>query len=242
MNQTPTTTTPATPTVPAIYPAMAAIMKEIQGIPKNRLNQKQGYNFRGIEDFYNTIHDVMAKHDVFNLVRVVHQESQQLQTHAGNAIILRVITYKFIFVCGKDGSSVETEAVGEAMDVADKAANKCQSEAHKYALAAVFLVPFEGIEDSDRDTPGPVEPSLETKPQVVHYPEPVYTASAQQINAILNMFQKVRGPVNGDLKASVNQMTKEKFNTDLDHLTRDQASALIRELGQAWMSKQKASR
>ena len=48
-----------------IYQAIPAIMAELPSIYKGRKNSAQNYSFRGIDDVYNAVNPVMAKHGVF---------------------------------------------------------------------------------------------------------------------------------------------------------------------------------
>ena len=54
-----------------IHEKLALINKEIGVIEKNQRNQSQGFNYRGVEDVLNSLHDILAKHDVFVLPSVV---------------------------------------------------------------------------------------------------------------------------------------------------------------------------
>jgi hypothetical protein len=57
-----------------------------------------------------------------------------------------LLTIKFTFYT-TDGSSVSAVGIGHALDTSDKATNKAQSSALKYALMQTFLIPTE--EDKD---------------------------------------------------------------------------------------------
>lgn len=134
-----------------IYSAMSAIMKAVTAIEKDRRNQTQGYNFRGIDDVYNVLHDVMANNGVFCLPSVIADRHEERTNAKGTTLIYRVITMKYTFVA-YDGSSVEAIAIGEGMDSGDKAANKAMSAAQKYALLQTFLIPTEDDKDSENDS------------------------------------------------------------------------------------------
>lgn len=45
-----------------IYKAMAAVMADMEAIGKDARNQQQGFNYRGIDSVYNTLHPILAKH------------------------------------------------------------------------------------------------------------------------------------------------------------------------------------
>lgn len=48
--------------VPEVYSAISNVMAQMskEGIGKDRKNSQQGYNFRGIDDVYNTLCGVLA--------------------------------------------------------------------------------------------------------------------------------------------------------------------------------------
>jgi len=140
-----------------IYAAMADAMADVDAIGKDKRNGAQGFNFRGIDDVYNKLHGVMAKHRIFTAPEVIASESQERKTSKGGTLIYRILTIKYHFFCD-DGSSVDVTVIGEGMDSGDKASNKAMSIAHKYALFQVFMIPTEDIVDPDAETPPKIEP------------------------------------------------------------------------------------
>ena len=135
-----------------IYPAMVAIMSSITALEKSRQNQSQGYRFRGIDDVYNMLHEIMADNGVFCLPTVVADRHEERTNQKGTCLIYRIVTMRYTFVAS-DGSSVEATAIGEGMDSGDKATNKAMSAAQKYALLQSFLIPTEDEKDSENDSP-----------------------------------------------------------------------------------------
>ena len=135
-----------------IYPAMAAIMSSITALEKSRQNQAQGYRFRGIDDVYNMLHEIMADNGVFCLPNVVADRHEERTNQRGTGLIYRIVTMRYTFMAS-DGSSVEATAIGEGMDSGDKATNKAMSAAQKYALLQAFLIPTDDEKDSENDSP-----------------------------------------------------------------------------------------
>jgi hypothetical protein len=134
----------------AIYEAIPAILADVEAIGKNRNNSQQGYKFRGIDDVYNAIHPLLAKHKVFPTCEIVSRELTERQTKAGSVLFYVNIKAKYT-LWAHDGSHVTTEAWGEAMDSGDKASNKAMSAAYKYALFQLLCIPTEAV-DSEQDT------------------------------------------------------------------------------------------
>ena len=135
-----------------IYGLMTKILAEVEAIGKGRRNQEQNYAFRGIDDVYNMIHPLFAKHGVFMLPRVLSEESAERPTRSGGIMRFAKLTMAYDFYAA-DGSHVTVETIGEAMDTADKASNKAMSAAHKYGLLQTFCIPTGSTPDADFNTP-----------------------------------------------------------------------------------------
>ena len=134
----------------AIFEAIPAILADVEAIGKNRNNNQQGYKFRGIDDVYNAIHPLLAKHKVFPTCEIISREVTERETRNGGVLFYVNMKAKYT-LHAHDGSSVVTEAWGEAMDSGDKASNKAMSAAYKYALFQLLCIPTEAV-DSDQET------------------------------------------------------------------------------------------
>ena len=157
-----------------VYEAIAAVTAEMgkEGIAKGRRNQQQGYSFRGIDDVYNALSPVLAKHRLCILPRVTERVVQERETQRGGVLFYVTVKVEFDFVSAEDGSTHTVSTFGEAMDSADKATNKAMSAAYKYAAFQTFCIPTEGDNDADATTPevgaraikAPVAPKVEHAP------------------------------------------------------------------------------
>lgn len=148
-------------TVPKIYGAIAAIMKDTKAITKSSKNQQQGFMFRGIDAVMNELHDLFANNGVFILPEVLEFSVAEKVTKSGSYLYYTRAKIKFHFVAD-DGSEVITTNVGEAMDSGDKGMNKAMSVALKYALMQMLLIPTEEQKDPDATTPD------ETRPRTIN--------------------------------------------------------------------------
>jgi len=158
------TTTPASP---AVYAAICAVQAEVgkEGIAKNRKNQQQGYIFRGIDEMYNALSPLLAKHSLCILPRMMNRTCEERQSQRGGALFYVTVEAEFDFVCATDGSKHLVRTFGEAMDSADKATNKAMSAAYKYAVMQTFAIPTEGDNDADAHTPEVVPRRPEPEPE-----------------------------------------------------------------------------
>lgn len=149
-----------------VYQAINAVQSELAqtGITKDRRNQQQGYSFRGIDDVFNALSPLLAKHGLCILPRVVSRECIERQTMKGGTLFYVTVGVEFDFVCAEDGSTHMVKTYGEAMDSADKATNKAMSAAYKYAAFQAFAIPTEGDNDADSHTPD-VKPAPKAAPK-----------------------------------------------------------------------------
>lgn len=140
--------------VPLVYGAIATVMAEIgkAGISKDRKNEQQGYKFRGIDDVYNALSEILSAAGLCVLPRVTKREVTERATKSGGALFYVVLEIEYDFVCAKDGSKHTVAVVGEAMDSGDKATNKAMSAGYKYACMQAFCIPTEGDNDPDAKT------------------------------------------------------------------------------------------
>lgn len=146
-----------------IYKQMAAVLNSVGAIEKNRKNtQGQGYNFRGIDDVFNTMHPIFAEHGIFSIPTVIDMLREERKSNSGGNLIYTLLTVKYTFYAD-DGSSVEAIVKGEAFDSGDKSTNKAMSAAQKYAILQTFCIPT--IEEKDTETTSPqVMPKIPAQP------------------------------------------------------------------------------
>jgi hypothetical protein len=140
--------------IKGVYSAINAVQKDLArtGITKSRRNTQQGYQFRGIDDVFNTLSPLLAEHGLCILPRIMSRECQERTTAKGGTIFYVVVEAEFDFVASSDGSSHVVRTYGEAMDSADKATNKAMSAAYKYAALQAFSIPTEADNDADLHT------------------------------------------------------------------------------------------
>lgn len=136
-----------------IYALMGQIMREIEPIRKDRqasMGQGGRYNYRGIDDIYNHVGPVLARHGVFIRQIILDQQFQERETSKGAALMYAILRMRFYFTA-PDGSAISTEASGVGMDSGDKAANKAMSVALREACVKMFCIPCAGDVDPEQD-------------------------------------------------------------------------------------------
>ena len=137
--------------LPAVYQAIAAVMQDVgrEGIAKGRRNEMQKYNFRGIDDVYNALAPILARHHLIIVPRVLTRDKTEQASKNGGVLFYVVVHVEFDIICSVDGSRITAATYGEAMDSADKATNKAMSAAYKYMAMQTFCIPTEGDNDAD---------------------------------------------------------------------------------------------
>ena len=153
-----------------VYKAINNVQADLSvlGITKDRRNmQGSGYNFRGIDDVYNTIAPLLAKHGLCILPRVLSRECVERVSQKGGALFYVTVNAEFDFVSAEDGTKHTVKTFGEAMDSGDKATNKAMSAAYKYACFQAFSIPTESDNDADAHTHTPAPKVSATKTDLV---------------------------------------------------------------------------
>ena len=178
----------------SVYKAINAVQAELaaSGISKDRTNtQGSGYKFRGIDDVYNAISPLLAKHGLCILPRMLTRNCEERASKSGGALFYVTVEAEFDFVCAEDGSTHVCRTFGEAMDSGDKATNKAMSAAYKYAAFQAFAIPTEGDNDADASTPTPAPKA----------PLPVNYLGAAEIDEVTRMAHLAGKPLEEIAKA-----------------------------------------
>ena len=140
-------------TAQAIHEAIRKAMEEIArtGIAKTHQASLGGASvrYRGIEDAMNEMSGVLIRHRITVTPRYSDLNiSERVKGAPADAKATRFATVRgtFTFTSCVDGSFVQCEHYGEAMDSGDKAVTKAQSVAFRTALFQQFVVPTMAID------------------------------------------------------------------------------------------------
>lgn len=134
------------PRLLGVLQALRKIAKSISidGIDKAQRNKDQNYNFRGIDDVMDALSPLMADSGIIAIPSALSREQQNLKTQKGTDMFKVVVKMRYDFTFVEDGSFVRVEMYGEANDTADKATNKAESAAYKYAFFQLLCIPLRG--------------------------------------------------------------------------------------------------
>jgi len=186
-----------------IFGRLAKVMKEVKTIEKDRQSGGGGnYKFRGIDDMYNALHDLLAKHEIACVPSIKESVRSSYQTSKGTTMQCVTTTVKYRYYA-PDGSYVDSECIGEGADVSDKATSKSLAMAHKYNLVQMFLIKTDDKDDveahdiegaaarmTDKSKPAP-KPTKKTDPltdgNLIDPPTAKGDATEKQVSAVSKM-------------------------------------------------------
>jgi hypothetical protein len=142
----------AVQTIPKIHGLISKVMGDVGAIGKTGENEVDGYKFRKIDDVYNKLQPILAKHSVFFVPSISSSSEEKILTEDGSSRVRVKLTVKYR-IFADDGSFIDAVTQGEAIDQSDKATNKALTAAFKYLLIQVFCIAIEGQPDADDSSP-----------------------------------------------------------------------------------------
>lgn len=134
-----------------VYQAVNAVAAALahDGVAKTRLNSRDNYLYRSIDDVLERLAPLLAQHKLCVLPRVLEREATDRAGDGGGLLVAVTLKVAFDLVSAEDGSCHTIEAFGEALDPGDKATAKAMQSAYKYAVLQAFCVPAAQQEDAD---------------------------------------------------------------------------------------------
>lgn len=122
------------------------------GIAKDRRNQDQKFNFRGIDDALDAFGPLLAEHGVLLSPSYSDLKVEVRATKSGGTTYNASVAGKFTFTHLEDGSTYTVGPFfGEANDGQDKAISKATSVAERNMFFLTFVVPHEPAIGGDPD-------------------------------------------------------------------------------------------
>lgn len=142
----------------AIDAAIIRIMRDVREVGKDGQAPAKvgGYAYRKVDDIMNAVGGAMRDHAVFIRPEVVSNERKSWVS--GSSLVTEVVlTMRYHWVSGVDGTSFEVVVVGEGRDNGDKATSKAQAMCYKTMLLQALCIPLEEVTGFDverEDTSG----------------------------------------------------------------------------------------
>lgn len=134
-----------------IFEAISGVMRDIGAIQKNDTNPFDKYKYRGIDAVYNAVQPALIKNGVFIVPQLVSIEQAERLSKKGDPQIHSKVRVRYVLYA-TDGTSIEAEFPGEAIDRSDKSVNKAMTAAFKYMVFELFCIPTDDISDADKET------------------------------------------------------------------------------------------
>jgi len=137
--------------IPRVYGAINAVATALStnGIAKERLNARDDYFYRSIDDVLSRLSPLLAEHRLCILPRVLERTATDRTGETGELLVSVTVRCAFNIVSAEDGSTHVIEMFGEALDASDKGTAKAMQSAYKYAMLQAFCVPAPQAQDAD---------------------------------------------------------------------------------------------
>lgn len=119
--------------------AWLAIMGEVGYVQKQGVNKAQNYRYAGEVQLIEALRPALIKHGVICVPSQATSRSDMVVVD-GKKTYRTVIDYLFTYTHVASGTSLQVAAIGEGVDMGDKAAYKAATGALKYALRQPFLI------------------------------------------------------------------------------------------------------
>lgn len=137
--------------IPRIYGAVNAVATALsrEGIAKERLNTRDDYLYRSIDDVLKRLSPLLAEHRICIFPRALERAATDRIAQDGEFLVSVSIKVALELVSAEDGSRHVIETWGEAIDSGDKGTAKAMQSAYKYALLQAFCVTVAAVDDAD---------------------------------------------------------------------------------------------
>ena len=134
------TTDPTLGGAPELATKIAAVMADIDDVPKNGRNDYHGYDYATDDDVMGAVRPVMAEHNLVALPSVVSRDIQRFGNEQDGYTLHTRIVLDLTLIDGDSGQQRTIRWEGEAQDTQDKGLYKAYTSAIKYAMLKIFLL------------------------------------------------------------------------------------------------------
>lgn len=155
-----------------IHAKLAEARRDLPAVGKDSRNEKQGFNYRGIDAVIDAVGPILARHGINPEVRYELVTLVADHTTKNNDVWYRAVVDCEVRLIAEDGSYITHRAVGMGLDNMDKAVNKAMSGAYKYAITHGLMLPGSTSDDVDGAPADPRQaapaPEMATRTQQEH--------------------------------------------------------------------------
>ena len=156
---------------------LAAVMAQVEKVPKNGHNDFYNYDYATEADITDAVRSAMAQQGVMLIPSVEDVQWKDMPTKSG--AVERLATLRVCFTVTDGVDKMEFRVLGEGQDRSDKATYKAMTGATKYAILKLFLIPT----GNDPETEGEEKPHTGVRaapagaPAPAPKPPPPYVAA-----------------------------------------------------------------
>jgi hypothetical protein len=217
--------------LPNIHVAIARVAADIGAIAKAQkvTAGPAKYNFRGVDDVLNAIHEPLVTHSVSIVptgFEVLDQTVGTTKSGGAQQHLMGLVRYRII---GPAGDYVDAAVVAEAQDTSDKAASKMMSMAFKYLAFQTFSIPIEGaLEESDRESHdrAPQHQAPPTTEDALAHLQMLCDQIGKTVEEVTAQFRERQGGIDMEAFRALPSNTLVPFVQQVDqYLRRQQAAA-----------------
>ncbi len=119
----------------ALFSKIAAVMGELERIPKTGFNAHFKYHYSTDGDVNDAVRRAMANHNLALLV-----DMRNVKQEVFGKSVKFTVEFEFTLACGDTGATWSNTWIGEALDGQDKGINKAATSAEKYFLMKTFVI------------------------------------------------------------------------------------------------------
>lgn len=131
-----------------IYKKILSVMKEIEAVPKDKVNEFHKYSYTSEAAVLKAVRDAMIKNGVIAIPSIEETREERID---GKTTIVS-IKYCLTVLDTETGESANVCVYGQGIDSGDKAYYKAITGANKYALMKLFQIPSMDDPEADIET------------------------------------------------------------------------------------------
>lgn len=155
----------------SLHRKLAAVMAAVGYVPKN--GQGPGYKFASATDVADKVRGELAARNLTMLPAHIERWGDPGETTLSGKQSVVTLKVQWLITDGDSGESVTIESVGTGADSGDKATNKAQTIAMKYAMLLAFAIPTGDDPEADNGD-APVRRAARAPRQQAAAAAPVY--------------------------------------------------------------------
>lgn len=168
-----------------VYQALRRVMSEVGHIAKGRRTDAKGggpkFNFRGIDDVLNAVHDSFARWGIMVVPSGWEQIESNIGTTKSGTTQFHLRGCHTFTVYGPQGDHFTAVGPAEAQDLSDKASSKAMSMAYKYVVIQMLSIPVApgALDDADQESTTfqqqPAQPQIDVESTWARYDQAIAT-------------------------------------------------------------------